>query len=231
MTVGWQEKRSMRRSVIILLALAFLATAGFAVRHILVFKDSFVMLTVEESSTSALLAWPLLGEQIPCAYVDCAGKVLQVPRKPNLLGVSLCVYRSSTSQGVLFSDSIDFWRLGSGEIDLDRDASLPVRDFQGRAVEALDGEARVLRGKLKVKKTSEDGTVWLDYDGRPIVLKPGESWAELLVASPEGVREVGEHEWSDRLNEAILGGYPATRLAICNRGLWPKSNVEEAVWP
>lgn len=231
MVIGREKGTRWLRLFIVALSLAFLLGIGLVVRHTLVFKDSYVMLTVEESSTSAVSSWPLLWEGIPTAYLDCAEKVLQVPNRVNLTGVSLCVYRSATSQGILFSDSIVFSRLGFGQIDLDREASIPTRDFQGRAIESLDSSARVLRGDLKVRKTLSGGTVHLEYGGRQITLKPGESWAELLVSTPDGIREIEAHEWTEKMNEAWANGWPATRLALYNWGLWPKGRVEEAVLP
>jgi hypothetical protein len=231
LVIGRKKSSRWLRPIVVFLSLAFLLVIGLVVRHILVFRDSYVMLTVEESSTGALSMWPLLGEGIPTAYLDCAQRVLQVPNRVNLTGVSLCVYRSATSQGILFSDSIAFSRLGSGRVDLDLSASVPTRDFQGREVDALDSAARVLRGDLKVRKTLPDGTVHLDYGGNQITLKPGESWAELLVSTPDGVYEIQAHEWAEKLNEAWANGWPATRLALCNYGLWPKGGVEEAVLP
>lgn len=231
MSLRRNGKNGCLRPLFMLILILSVIALGFAVRHVLVFRDHYVMLTVEESSIGALLAWPPSGDQNPCAFVDCEESALHVSEPISLAGVSLCVYRNATSQGILFSDSISFSRLGRGRIDLDRDASVQMRNMEGLSIEALQNDARILRGNLVLRKTGSDGTLSLRYAGEDIVLKSGEHWEELLVSFPNGVRRVEAADWVQSLNEAMENGYPATRLALCNRGLWPKGKVEGGLWP
>lgn len=224
-------KKSRRRFLFMFLLVLSVIVFIFSVRHVLVFRDHYVMLTVEEASIGALLAWPPSGDQSVCAFVDCEESALHVAEPVRLTGVSLCVYRNATSQGILFSDSISFSRLGRGPIDLDRNVSLRLRSMEGQSIEAIQNDARILRGDLVLLSTGSDGTLSLRYAEEDIVLKPGEHWEELLISFPDGVRKVEAAGWVQSLNEAMAKGYPATRLALCNRGLWPKDKVEGGAWP
>ncbi len=199
--------------------------------YVVPFRGSFVFLTVEESSTSALLSWPLFWDRAPQAYFDPADKVLEIPSKVSLAGVSLVVYYSAVSQGVEFADDLRFSRTGRNSVALLAPLSVETRDWEAREVEIVDNSARVLRANLKVKKTTSSGTVHLVYGEREIILAPGESWAELVLRTPLGIVEVDPQDWSTRLNEAYENEWPATRLAIANFGLWPKGSVRVGVVP
>ncbi len=195
------------------------------------FRQNFVFVTVEESSTEALVSWPLLWDKYPQVFFDIGEKVLEAPQKISLAGVSLALYYSAISQGIEYHDDLSLSRTGKATLSLLEPLSLTSRNWDGDDVELVDNWARVLRGNLKVTKTTADGIIHLSYGGRKIVLEPGESWAELIIQTPDGIVEADASHWADLLADAMKNDWPATRLAIANLGLWPKSGVEVGVKP
>jgi hypothetical protein len=91
----------------------------------------------------------------------------------------------------------------------------------------VDNSARVVRGELVVEKTESTGVVHLRYGGRRFSLSPGQSWAELLTSSDGEITEIPAGSWEEEVDACLAEGRPVTRLAIANRGFWPKSNVRE----
>ena len=195
------------------------------------FHGRFVMITVEESSTSAVVAWPLLSERMPGSFIDAASQVVCLDKKPNLTAVRLCLQYSANSQGIEIADSLEFSRTGKAELDLHKSISYISDALDGGQVELVDNRARVLRGPLTIEKTSADGDVTFAYGEERFTLSPGESWAELLALTADGPVPVNAANWETELNSYMEKGYPATRLAIANRGLWPKSGVIEGTLP
>lgn len=212
----------------LVLLLAFAVPAG---SRLLAFKDRYVMVTVEESSTGAVVSWPLLMERLPGVFVDCSSSSLALPEKPGLMGVCLALYYSAVSQGIEFEDSVTFSRTGRAKLSLDRPVSLMTEGQDGSPVEMVDNRARVIAGPLLVERTSVDGAVCLRYGETRFSLKPGESWAEMLALTPEGVRAIRASDWDVEFHHCIDKGYPVTRLAIANRGLWPKAAVKAGTSP
>lgn len=202
---------------------------GTLVMRLIWFGDSFVFLTVEESSLNAITGWPLSMPQGPRVFIDARERTLVIPEKRNLLGVCLGVYYSATSQGVGFDERLIFSITGKAGLDLTAPASLVVPGIGGGEVELVNNLARVVAGDLKVLATKRDGTVEIEYGSRRITLSPGESWAELVVLEPGGPRAVSADNWQEELDRCVSLGYPATRLAIANRGLWPKSGVKAGI--
>lgn len=195
------------------------------------FHNDYVFLTIEESSLNALNAWPLTYAESPEVFIDVQEKALALSQEKSMSGVCLCIYYSASSQGVEFNEKLLFSRTGRSVVDLTAPASLMVPNIEGEQIELVNNEARVLAGKLKVKKITQDGTVHLRYGSNDIVLRPGQSWAELLVLDSRGVIAVSEDAWDRELETCLQMGYPATRLAIANRGLWPKSGVKAGIYP
>ncbi|MGI6620669.1 MAG: hypothetical protein ACOX35_04360 [Bacillota bacterium] len=210
---------------ILLIVCACLLIAALSLRW-MHFADSFVFVTVEESSLNAITGWPLSMPESFRVFIDASEQTLILPERKSLFGVCLGVYYSATSQGVPFDERLIFSRTGRAALDLTAPASLVVPGIDGEDVELVNNLARVVSGKLRVSSTRRDGTVELEYGSRHITLKPGESWAELLVLEPGGPRAVSPDEWKEELETCFRLGYPATRLAIANRGLWPKSGVK-----
>lgn len=190
------------------------------------FGNDFVLLTVEESSMNAITGWPLALPELSQVFIDANEKTLLLSEKKNLFGVCLGVYYSASSQGVEFDEALILSRTGKAVLNLPAPASLTAPGIDGEIVELVNNQARVVSGKLTIRKTGRDGTVYLKYGSREFALKPGESWAELVVLEPAGPRAVSADAWKEELEECFEKGYPATRLAIANRGLWPKSGVK-----
>lgn len=203
----------------------------FAVVHVLRFRDCYVMVTVEESSTSAVTSWPLLSERMPGSFLDAEDRSLSLEEKPGLLGVSLCVHYSASSQGIEIADRVRFSRTGRAALNLNRPLSYVTGNLDGEPVELVDNRARVLAGDLVIEKTYPDGTIRFRYGGRRVTLAPGESWAELLALTPEGRKPIDPANWETEFRTCLEEGYPTTRLAVANRGLWPKSGVVAGVMP
>ena len=201
---------------------ACLLIGTLLVRWIL-FGDSFVFVTVEESSLNAITGWPLTMPELSQVFIDTGEKILVTPGKKNLLGICLGVYYSASSQGVEFHERLVLSRTGKAVLDLTAPVSFVAPGIDGEAVELVNNLARVVSGKLKIVKTRRDGTVELEYGSKRIVLGPGESWAELLVLEPGGPRAISADRWKEELDRCVRLAYPATRLAIANRGFWPKS--------
>jgi len=209
--------------------LTFLLSVAAA--RLIQFRGRFIMITVEESSTSAVTSWPLLAERLPGVFLDCAASTANVQTTPSLLGVSLGLYYSATSQGIELAESLTFSRTGRTTVRLTRPLSLVIDGFDGEQVEIVDNRARVVVGDLRVESASGDGTVRFTYGDQRFSLKPGEAWAEMLVLTPEGARKIDSFNWADEFRECVESGYPATRLAVANRGFWLKSNVKAGVEP
>ncbi len=190
------------------------------------FRDQYVFVTVEESSINALAGWPLGLSELSEVFIDANQSTLVLSENKNLLGVCLGLYYSASSQGIEFNEQLVFSRTGKAVLDLPAPATLTAPNVHGELVELVNNQARVISGKLKVKKTVKDGTVYLEYGGKQLTLKPGEVWAELLVLDPDGPKAVSSNNWKEELQRCFENGYPATRLAIANRGLWPKSRVK-----
>ena len=199
--------------------------------RLLGFWDRFIMVTVEESSTAAVVSWPLLMERLPGVYLDCTSSTLVLPRDTSLAGVCLGLHYSAVSQGIEFKDSIFFSRTGRVELGLEQSISLKTEGFDGKEVEMVDNGARVLAGDLKVEGASRDGVVRFKYGDARFSLKPGESWAEMLALTPDGLKAIQASNWDVELRACLRNGYPATRLAITNRGFWPKAGVKAGTAP
>ena len=189
------------------------------------------MITVEESSTRAVTGWPLLAERLPGVFVDCAASAITVRAMPNLTGTSLGIYYSATSQGIELGESLAFSRTGRATVPLARPLSLVAEGLDGEPVDIIDNAARVLAGDLTIVSTSGDGTVRFRYGDQRFVLRPGEAWAEMLVLGEAGVQKIDPLKWIDEFPSALESGFPITRLAIANRGFWPKANVRAEVEP
>lgn len=213
----------------ILLPVCFLMLFGALILRWIWLGDAFVFLTVEESSLNALRGWPLTISETSGVFIDGLKQTLVLPEKRNLFGVCLGVYYSATSQGVEFNERMIFSRTGRAVLDLTEPVSILVPGMDGEPVELVNNLGRVVRGKLKVIRTQRDGTVEFEYGSQRITLKPGESWAELLVLEPGGPRAILPDEWEQELERCVRLGYPATRLAVANRGLWPKSGVKAGI--
>jgi hypothetical protein len=190
------------------------------------FKEHYVMLSVEEASSSALLTWPLAYQRQPVAFLDVHDRKLILPSRPRLFGVSLGMYYSAFSGGVQYEDQMYFSRTGRLSLALDDPLSFPVTTLDGTEVDAVQNKCRVIRGDLKVTKTRKDGTVVFQYGGKEHELAVREVFTELLALTPSGIIEIKEDEWEERVDECIENGYPITRLSVVNWGLWPKSGVE-----
>lgn len=199
-------------------------SALFAV-HAYQYREEFVFVTIEESSSQALAALPLGLERLTGVFVDCEKRCLELEKKPRLWGVSLGAYYSASSQGIEFEESIDFSRGGKVTIPLGRPVSVPLRDLSGNIVELVDNSARVARGDLVIEGTERSGVVRFRYGGECFSLAPGESWAELLALVDGTVTEVDEESWEGAVQEYLASGVPVTRIAVCNRGFWPKAGV------
>lgn len=195
------------------------------------FKDNYLFLTIEESSLNALTGWPMSFSDIPGVFIDAHDQSLILREDRNLAGVILGVYYTAVSQGIEFDEKLLFSRTGKASLDLLAPSSFMVSDMDGTLTELVDNNARILKGNLKVKKTHRNGTVEIQYGDDEIVLKPGESWAEMLVLGPDGVRAISHNNWEEEVDTCLSMGYPVTRLAIANRGLWPKSKVEVGMYP
>ncbi len=199
--------------------------------RLLQFRGRFIMVTVEESSTSAVTGWPLLAERLPGVFLDCASSAVSTQTKPGLLGVSLGVYYSATSQGIELGESLAFSRTGRATVPLTRPLSLVTEGLAGEREDIVDNRARVLAGDLTIESTTGDGTVRFRYGGERFSLKPGEAWAEMLVLETGGVKKIDPLNWVDEFPASLESGFPVTRLAIANRGFWPKANVRTEVGP
>jgi len=215
-----------KRYALFVISLVCVAVLISGVFWALKFRHCYVFLTVEESSLNALSAWPLTFEKIPAVFIDGREKALRIPTKRNLWGVSLGVYYSASSQGVEFSDKLIFSRLGKVTLKLEEPISLKVASLNGELVEAVENDARVLRGNLSITKTLPNGAVCIQYGDTEFRLEPGQSWAEILVLTPNGKKIITPSNWEDEVNKYMEKGYPMTRLAIANRGLWPKEKVK-----
>jgi hypothetical protein len=195
--------------------------------HAYRYRDEFVFLTVEESSMTALAGLPIGWEKLPGAFIDCEDKSIELDRRPHLFGVSLGVHFVSSSRGIEFAESLRFSRLGRVSVGIGEPVSVQGLDWSGNKVEMVDNSARVVRGELVVEKTESPGVVHLRYGGRRFSLSPGQSWAELLTSSDGEITEIPAGSWEEEVDACLAEGRPVTRLAIANRGFWPKSNVRE----
>ncbi len=193
-------------------------------------SDQFVFLTIQESSLNALTGWPLITPENSQIFIDADEKMLFVPKKVNLFGVCLGIHYSALSQGVEFDESLTFSRMGRTTLNLPAPVSSTAPDIDGNIIELVNNQARVVRGKLTVQRARRDGTVHINYGSEKIKLAPGESWAELLVLEPTGPRRITAEKWQEELQRCFDLNYPATRLAIANRGLWPKSGVKAEIY-
>ena len=206
---------------------ACLLIGTLLVRWIL-FGDSFVFVTVEESSLNAITGWPLTMPEPSQVFIDTGEKILVTPGKKNLLGICLGVYYSA-SPGSGIPRAPGFVPDRQGSVGSHCACLFVAPGIDGEAVELVNNLARVVSGKLKIVKTRRDGTVELEYGSKRIVLGPGESWAELLVLEPGGPRAISADRWKEELDRCVRLAYPATRLAIANRGFWPKSGVKAGI--
>lgn len=210
----------------ILAALALCLFLGVLISRLYWFREEFVFVTVEESSLNALVGWPAVSPESSGVFIDAAEKILFLPEKKSLLGVCLAVHYSASSQGVEFQETMFLSKTGTARVNLTAPVSLTAPDFDEEPMELVNNQARVLLGKLKVSKTTRDGTVHLKYGPEDFTLQPGESWAQLLVLEPSGPKEINPETWQEELQRCFQLGYPATRLAVSNRGMWPKSGVK-----
>ncbi len=219
------ELSNRNRLAKMILAIILLAGLTIFFNHLLRFKDSYVLLLVEESSSAALLGWPSSWLDVPSAFLDTEERALCLSKKQNMAGVCLALQYTATSGGVQIADSIRFSRTGKAHLPLTKPLSLTGTSPQGEATELVDNGARVILGDLKVRKTGKDGTVRMDYGGQTICLEPHEVWHSLVVLTPEGQVALKEEDWQEGLTEAYARGYPFTRVVFANMGLWPKANV------
>lgn len=224
------NKRSFLVKVLIICFAVGLVASPFVMRWF-GFKDNYLFLTIEESSLNALSGWPMSFTDIPSVFIDADEKSLVLLEDRNLAGVILGVHYSAVSQGVEFDEKLLFSRTGKASLDILSPASFMVPNMDGTLVELVDNNARILKGNIEVRKTHRDGTVEIHYADSEIVLRPGESWAEMLILGPTGVKAVSEQDWEQEIDTCLNMGYPVTRLAIANRGLWSKSKVEVGMYP
>jgi len=219
------------RVLVVVVAAVAVTALGLIGMRIWQFRDRYVMVTVEESSTSAVTAWPLMSERLPGSFVDASSKSVSVDAKPSLLGVSLCLHYSASSQGIEIADSMRFARTGRAFLNLTGPISYLSDNLDGGRIELVDNTARVLSGGLVLESTRADGSVRFRFGDRRITLRPGESWAELLAMTPDGPVTVDAANWESDFYSYLEKGYPTTRLAVANRGFWPKSGVTAEVEP
>ena len=97
------------------------------------------------------------------------------------------------------------------------------RDLSGNVIELIDNSARVVRGDLFIEGTARSGVVRFRYGGERFSLAPGESWAEILALEDGRLVTVDEASWESSIQEYLASGVPVTRVAVSNRGFWPKS--------
>ncbi len=217
---------STRRRPATAIALLLLPLISFVVlTHVIRFRDSYVFLLVEESSTASLRTWPLTWEGVPGAFADPATQTLSLPRRRDLTGVCLALHYSATSLDVEIQNSVRFSRTGKLRLSLTKPISLMGCDINGEVMELVENRARVIEGDLVVEKTSADGAVHLNYAGNKIILGPGDTWERLVMLRPEGKVILTPDNWRAGLAEAMTEGYPLTRIVFANMGLWPKANV------
>lgn len=209
-----------------LAAVAVSSAVAFGI-HAFRFRDGFVFLTIEESSANALRGLPVAWERLPGVFIDCEAKSIELGRRPLLLGVSLGVHYVASSQGIELGEEVRFSRTGRISVRIADPLSVEGRDLSGAKVEMVDNSARVVRGNLVIEKTEASGVVHLRYGDKRFSLEPGESWAELLTLSGGRVREISPESWEAEVEDCLAAGASVTRLAIANRGLWPKRNVYE----
>ncbi len=210
----------------VLLAL-FLGVLAMSLIHAYRYKDHFVFVTVEESSSRALAAWPLGWERLPGVFVDCENRCLELEKTPRLWGVSLIAHYSASSQGIEYDESVDFSRTGKVIVALSRPVSATGRDLSGNDVELIDNSARVVRGDLVIEGTDRTGVVRFRYGGERFALSPGEAWAEVLALVDGSIVEIDPEAWEGTVDRYLNQGVPVTRVAVANRGLWPKSGVRQ----
>jgi len=189
------------------------------------FHGEFVFVTVEESSSQALAALPLGFERLSDTFVDCEERILELPKKPFLWGVSLGTYYSASSQGIEFEEWVKFSRTGKLTVPVGRPVDVKGRDLSGEAVPLVDNPARIVRGELVVERTERSGAIRFRYGDKRVTLRPGESWAEILALVDGVLVEIGADTWESALEEYLASGVPVTRVAVSNRGFWPKTGV------
>ncbi|MGI6662516.1 MAG: hypothetical protein ACOX4B_03430 [Bacillota bacterium] len=222
--MGRHLHRGVRALAVPLIALLVGWTVLFLVNAYR-YRDEFVFVTIEESSSQALAALPLGWERLTGIFVDCENRCLELKEKPRLWGVSLGAYYSASSQGIEFEESMDFSRTGKAAIPLRRPVSLAGRDLSGNVIELIDNSARVVRGNLVIEGTGRSGIVRFRYGGERFSLAPGESWAEILALVDGTPVRVDEGSWENAVQEYLASGVPVTRVAVSNRGFWPKEGV------
>lgn len=207
------------------LLILFVGASALFVAHAYRYREEFVFVTVEESSSRALAALPLGWERLPGVFVDCESRSIELEKKPWLWGVSLGTHYSASSQGIEFEESTCFSRTGKGTVSLDRPISVTGRDLTGNEIQLVDNGARVVRGDLVIEGTARSGVVRFRYGGERFSLSPGESWAEVLALVDGDVVKVDPESWESAVDEYLALGAPLTRVAVANRGFWPKNGV------
>ncbi|QUL98098.1 MAG: hypothetical protein IMF26_08570 [Candidatus Fermentithermobacillus carboniphilus] len=226
---NFETRRYRKRFVVSLVVLFIIGAACHMVYRAVLFKDSYVFVTVEESSSMALVTWPLVSGDTGGIFIDATQKTLILPQRKNLLGVSLGVYYSASSQGVGLTDRLLFSRTGKAQLKLEEPLSLRLPNLSGELIEAVDNSSRVLAGNLQVTKTLPDGSLHMRYGDREFWLRPGETWTEVLALTPGGKKRIEPETWEAEIDACLCNGYPVTRIVIANRGLWPKSGVKVGI--
>ncbi|MBE3519768.1 MAG: hypothetical protein IMW97_05620 [Firmicutes bacterium] len=219
-----RDSRRKRTVLAVFLGVPLLVTA-LLVGNLARYKGCYVMIRVEESSTLALRAWPVLSEDPAQAWADPETKTLELTRTKMPWTAIMAVHYSANSLGVRFYDGLSFSSTGRMKLPLTQPISWLVPGENGEMVEGVDNSARVLLGDLRFEGCTPQGRVAFKYGPARIVLEPGESWGILLVSDGNGIREISGDSWRQELEEAMVRGYPATRLMVTNLGLWPKAGV------
>jgi hypothetical protein len=189
--------------------------------------EEFVMITIEESSTSVLKAYPMTSERIPGVFLDEATKTVLFEDNPNLSKVSLVLHYTAVSQGIEYHDQLILSCKDKAKLKMSGPLSLLVEGPGGEKVEAIDNRSRVVSGDLEATICDPDGSVQIRYGSHEFTLAPGQSWAQLLALTPGGTVEILPEDWESCFDLHVENGYPITRVAIANRGLWPKNGREQ----
>lgn len=226
--VGRRRSSGKKRTLLVVcLGIPLLATM-LLVGNLARYKGCYVMVRVEESSTLALKTWPALSEDPAQAWADPETKTLEMAQDKMPWTAIMAVHYSANSLGVRFYDRVSFSSTGRMKLPLTRPLSWLVPGENGETVEAVDNAARVLLGDLRFEGCTPQGRIVFKYGPVRIQLDPGDSWGILLVSDGNGIREISGDSWRQEMEEAMVRGYPATRLMVTNMGLWPKDRVTTA---
>jgi len=216
---------SLARISVTVVLVFFLTAVCIVSLQLVRYRNEFVFVMVEESSSHALQALPFGWERLPGIFVDGDSKTIETQSVPSLLGASLAVHNISLSQGIEFAESLRFTALGRARLRLTEPLHVETRNLEGDPIEMIDNSARIVRGDLAITRTKRSGLVYFRYGDEVFTLGPGETWAELLALKDGSLVRIDPDNWEEEVDLCLLRGYPMTRLAVANMGLWPKSGV------